>query len=128
MKKGYPIIIIFAVWCVISAIWYMFSVKGLPDNTALVKPSTTTLAIVEIIVMVTVAFLIGFWMSWVMRSGPIEEMTDEIRNSRYEIKELESTIDGHRIAAEAAAQKLMQAEQKAASALLASDLLNTQVA
>jgi predicted flap endonuclease-1-like 5' DNA nuclease len=128
MKKGYPILIIFAVWCVISAIWYMFSVKGLPDNTALVKPSTTTLAIVEIIVMVTIAFLIGFWMAWAIRSGPIEQMMDDLRNSRYEIKELESTIDASRIAADEAAQRLMHAEQKAASALLSSDLLNTQVA
>lgn len=128
MRKGYWIILVFGIWCVVSALWYMFSVKGLPDNTGLVKPATTTVAIIEIIVMITVAFFIGFSLAWLMRSEPMEVLTDELRNSRYEIRELENTITIHKETVETSVVKVRLAEDKAASALLSSDQMNTRLA
>ena len=128
MRKGYWIILVFTIWCVISAVWYMFSVKGLPDNTGLIKPAPTTLAIAEIVVMITVAFLLGFGLAWMMRTEPLELATDELRNSRYEIRELETTITIHRETLDTSEVKVRLAEDKAANALLSSDQLNTRVA
>lgn len=127
MRKGYWIILVFAAWCIISAVWYMFSVKGLPENTGLIKPSTTTVAIAEIIVMVTVAFLMGFAMAWMMRTEPLEQATDEVRNSKYEIRELEAQLAYHKEASDNADLKIQQAEERAANARLSSDQLNSQI-
>jgi predicted flap endonuclease-1-like 5' DNA nuclease len=127
MRKGYWILLVFAVWCVVSALWYMFSVKGLPDDTGLIKPSTTTIAIAEIIIMVTVAFLIGFGMAWTMRNGPFEEITDELRNSKYEIRELGSTVQTQRETIQDLERRAQQSEQKAANGQIASDQLAMRI-
>jgi predicted flap endonuclease-1-like 5' DNA nuclease len=127
MRKGYWILLVFAVWCVVSALWYMFSVKGLPDNTGLIKPTITSLAIAEIVVMITISFIIGFGMAWVNRSGLLEEATDELRNSKYEIRDLEAAIIAHKDAVGALERKAEQAEQKAANAQIASDHLAKRI-
>jgi predicted flap endonuclease-1-like 5' DNA nuclease len=127
MRKGYWILLVFTVWCVLSAIWYMFSVKGLPDNTGLINPSITTLAIAEIIVMITIGFLIGFGMAWTNRSGPLEEATDELRNSKYEIRELQSAIASQKETLETLERRAAHSDQKAANAQIASDQLAMRV-
>jgi predicted flap endonuclease-1-like 5' DNA nuclease len=121
MKKGYWIILVFAAWCIASAVWYIFSVKGLPSNTALVKPATTTVAIAEIIVMITVAFLLGFGLAWMMRSDTLEQARDEIVNSEYQVRELTGKISAQKQAAENAEKLLRIAEDKGAKAQLSSD-------
>jgi len=123
MKKGYWIILVFAIWCVVSAVWYMFSVKGLPTNTALIKPATTTVAIAEIIVMITVAFLMGFGLAWMMRSESLENAAEDIINSEYQIRELESRITVQKEATENAEKLVRLAEDKAVKARLSSDQL-----
>jgi predicted flap endonuclease-1-like 5' DNA nuclease len=127
MRKGYWILLVFAVWCIISALWYMFSIKGLPDNTGLIKPSTTTLAIAEIIIMITVSFLIGFLMAWTMRTGPMEELTDELRNSHYEIRELQAAVTSQKDTIRDLERRAQQAEQKAANVQIASDQLAIRI-
>lgn len=127
MKKGYWIILVFAFWCVVSALWYMFSVKGLPDNTGLIKPSTTTVAIAEIIVMITVSFLLGFSLAWMMRAEPLELATDELRNSRYEIRELERTITVTKESSINWEKLAREADEKATNVQLASDQLNARI-
>jgi predicted flap endonuclease-1-like 5' DNA nuclease len=127
MKKGYWIIFVFAIWCLVSALWYMFSVKGLPDNTGLIKPSTTSIAILEIIIMITVAFLLGFGLAWMMRSEPLELITDELRNSKYEIRELDRTITIQKETVTTWERNSQLAEEKAAKALSASNELNSKI-
>jgi len=127
MRKGYWIILVFAFWCVLSALWYMFSVKGLPDNTGLIKPSTTTVAIAEIVVMITVAFLLGFGLAWMMRSEPLELLTDELRLSKYEVRESETTITVYKESAGNWEKIAREAEEKAANAQSASDQLNSRI-
>jgi len=127
MRKGYWIIVVFAIWCAVSAIYYMFSVKGLPQDTGIIKPSITITAIVEIIVMITVACLLGFGLAWILRGEPIEIISDQLTTTKYVVRELErtitvvkeSTINWEKIAHEA--------EEKAAKALLSSDHLNTKL-
>ena len=127
MRKGYWIILVFAIWCVVSAVWYMFSIKGLPANTALIKPATTTIAITEIIVMITVAFLMGFGLAWMMRSEPLEEAIDEARNSEYQVRELEARIAVHKEAEENAEKLVRFAEEKAMKAQRASDQVASKI-
>lgn len=127
MKKGYWIVLVFAVWCIVSAVWYMFSVKGLPTNTALVKPATTTVAIAEIIVMITVAFLLGFGLAWMMRSETLEGAREEIANSEYLIREQEARIAVQKETIENTEKLVHLAEDKAVKARLSSDQAATKL-
>jgi predicted flap endonuclease-1-like 5' DNA nuclease len=106
----------------------MFSVKGLPDNTGLIKPTTTSLAIAEIILMITIAFLIGFWAAWAIRSQPLEEAIDEIQELKFEVKQAESTIVTHKEASDNWERRARQADEKAANVQLASDQLGLRIA
>ena len=65
MKKAYIILVFFGVWCLASALWYMFSVKGI--NSAQIDPSDSALAIAQILIMTLVSVLIGFGIAWYMR-------------------------------------------------------------
>jgi predicted flap endonuclease-1-like 5' DNA nuclease len=127
MRKGYWIIVVFVIWCIVSAVWYMFTIKGLPANTALIKPAPTTQAIIEIIVMITVAFLLGFGLAWMMRSQPLQEAIDEAQNSKYQIRELEARITVQKEAAENAEKLVQFAEDKAVKAQLASDHVASRI-
>lgn len=105
----------------------MFSVKGLPDNTGLIKPSTTTVAIAEIIVMITVAFLLGFALAWMMRSEPMELANEAIQNSKFEIRELETTITAQKESMINWEKIAQEADEKAVNARLASDELKSRI-
>ena len=69
MRAIYLFIALFLAWCVICARWYMFSVKGLSTDPVHFDPHETTLAIVEILFMVLVAFLLGFAIAWLLRES-----------------------------------------------------------
>ncbi|MEI9919327.1 MAG: hypothetical protein WDO14_11065 [Bacteroidota bacterium] len=127
MRKGYWLILVFVIWCIVSAVWYMFSIKGLPANTALIKPAPTTQAIIEIVIMITVSFLLGFGLAWFMRNDIIEEVTEELRDTRHEIHELEARISVHKEAADNAEKLVQFAEEKAAKAQRASDHVATRL-
>jgi predicted flap endonuclease-1-like 5' DNA nuclease len=105
----------------------MFSVKGLPDNTGLIKPSTTTVAIAEIIFMITIAFLMGFGLAWMMRSEPMEILTDQLRISKYETREMENTITVHKESSTNWEKIAKEAEEKATNAQLTNDQLALRI-
>ena len=67
MRAIYLFIVLFLAWCIICARWYMFSVKGLSTDPVHFDSQETTLAIVEILFMVLVAFLLGFAIAWLLR-------------------------------------------------------------
>lgn len=67
MRAIYLFILLFLVWCVICARWYMFSVKGLNIDPTEFNPHENTIAIVEILFMVLVGFLLGFAIAWLLR-------------------------------------------------------------
>lgn len=64
MKKAYLILALFGIWCLASALWYLFSVK---DINAEVNPTNSLIAIIEILVMVLISVLLGFAIAWYMR-------------------------------------------------------------
>ena len=127
MKKGYWIILVFAIWCVVSALWYMFSIKGLPQDTGLIAPAITSRAIIEIIVMITVACLLGFGLAWMMRSEPIEIIEGELNTTKYEIHELRRTITVHKESTVNWEKIAHEAEDKAARMLMSSNKLNNKL-
>jgi predicted flap endonuclease-1-like 5' DNA nuclease len=71
MKKAYLFVALFAIWCLASALWYMFSVKGLSTSTQQIDPSDSVLAIAEILIMTLVTVLIGFAIAWFMREDKL---------------------------------------------------------
>jgi hypothetical protein len=89
MRAIYLLIFIFLAWCVICARWYMFSVKGLNIDPTQFDPHENTVAIVEILFMVLVAFLLGFAIAWILRETILKEKYRQIRNLQSEKSSLE---------------------------------------
>lgn len=89
MRAIYLFIFIFLAWCVICARWYLFSVKGLNIDPAQFDPHENTVAIVEILLMVLVAFLLGFTIAWLLRETALKEKYKQIQNLQSEKSSLE---------------------------------------
>src|SRR6478609_3828794 len=88
MRAIYLFIVLFLAWCVICARWYMFSVKGLTTDPTHFDPHETTIAIVEILFMVLVAFLLGFTIAWLLRETAFKEkqaLIQELQSERVAI-------------------------------------------
>ncbi len=82
MKKTYWFLLLFGLWCVGSGYWYMFTMKGLRTDPRFFDPHVSTMAILEILVMVMVACLIGYAIGWGLRDEHIasmREMVDELK-------------------------------------------------
>ncbi|MBK5279399.1 MAG: hypothetical protein JJE09_11115 [Bacteroidia bacterium] len=73
MRAIYIFIVLFLTWCIICARWYIFSVKGLLLDPTHFNPHETTMAIVEILFMVLVAFLLGFAIAWLLRESSLKQ-------------------------------------------------------
>lgn len=73
MKRQYWFIIVFVIWCVASAWWYLFGVKGVKTDLQFFNPQATLISIIEILAMLLVACLIGFTIAWHMRTETLEE-------------------------------------------------------
>ncbi len=129
MKKGYWLVVLFAIWCVVCALWYMFSVKKLPNSAEIaIVPAPTIQAIVEILIMIAVAFFMGFGLAWLMRAETVEETVEQLRNSRLEIRELEHAVATQKENLEVLERKVALADERVSNATVASDLLNLKVA
>lgn len=92
MKAIYLFIVLFLAWCAISARWYMFSVKGLNTDPAHFNPHETTMAIVEILFMVLVAFLLGFAIAWLLRESAIATGNEDNRRLQTERTALSNNL------------------------------------
>ena len=88
MKLTYSLLGGFVLWCVIASQWYLFGVKGLLTDPAHFKPHETTMAIIEILVMLLVAVLIGFGIAWYLRQSSIDHSQTLISSLQTEKKEL----------------------------------------
>ncbi len=78
MKKAYLFLILFAIWCLASALWYMFSVKGVSDSSGQINPQESGLAIAEILIMTLVSVLLGFAIAWYMRDDNLNRKQNEV--------------------------------------------------
>jgi predicted flap endonuclease-1-like 5' DNA nuclease len=129
MKKGYWIILVFALWCVVCALWYMFSVKKLPNTAEIaIVPAPTIQAIIEILIMISVAFFMGFGLAWLMRSHPLEEATTQLRNTTFEIRELETTVTIQKESIGVWERQVAIADELASNATKATEQLNQKIA
>ncbi len=76
MKRVYWFLLLFVVWCIGCAIWYMFSVKGLSLDPNYFAPHPRLIAILEILIMVLVACLIGYGIGWMLREETVNTLKD----------------------------------------------------
>ena len=111
MRLGYIFVGVFVVWCIISSQWYLFGVKGLMVDPAHFKPHETTTAIMEILIMLLVAVLIGFGVAWFLRQSSIDNLHGEIYTILQERKELLKQQQEAKELAERIELKLTRAQQ-----------------
>jgi len=108
MRAIYLFIFIFLAWCVICARWYLFSVKGLNIDPTQFDPHENTIAIVEILFMVLVAFLLGFTIAWLLRETALKEKSKQIQNLQSEKSNLDGKSQEQKIVLEKNQNELIQ--------------------
>ena len=96
MKKAYLFIGLFAVWCLISALWYMFWVKGLSPNPENINPHEAVFAIAEILLIALISLLMGFAIAWYLRDDAIAFKQEQIDDLRLERNSIETDIQTSR--------------------------------
>jgi predicted flap endonuclease-1-like 5' DNA nuclease len=79
MKKQYWFVGLFGVWCLLSALWYILSVKGLNTESSSFSPQESLVAILEILVMMLVACLLGYGIAWWLREEVLERREQKIQ-------------------------------------------------
>jgi hypothetical protein len=92
MKKAYLFIGLFALWCLVSALWYMFWVKGLSPDPENINPHESALAIAEILLMALISLLLGFAIAWHLRADSIAIKQEQLDHIRIETKSIETDI------------------------------------
>lgn len=85
----YLSLVLFIVWCIACAIWYLFSVKSLSTDPATFNGASNTVAIIEILFMTLGAFLIGFLAAYYLQEEPIKKWRIAFFTEEHERKELE---------------------------------------
>jgi len=93
MKRAYWLLLLFGVWCAASAIWYMFAVKGIPAESRYFSPHPRLIAIIEILLMLLVACLIGYALEWALLERPMEALREAVEDLELEKKGL---VENHR--------------------------------
>lgn len=95
-RTVYLSIVLFGVWIVACAIWYIFSVKGLNTDPESFSAHGNTLAIAEILVMTLGAFLIGFLAAYYLQEEPLAKWRNAFfmeehqkREFHYQAKDLQ---------------------------------------
>lgn len=72
MKKQYWLIILLLAWCSASALWYMYGAKGVKTDPQFFSPQASLVSVIEIVMMLLVACLIGFAIAWAVRGEELE--------------------------------------------------------
>jgi predicted flap endonuclease-1-like 5' DNA nuclease len=93
MKKQFWFVGLFGVWCLLSALWYFLSVKGVKTNPENFSAQTALVAILEILVMLLVACLLGYAIAWWMRDEEIESQNEQMGNQQRENLSLAKTLN-----------------------------------
>lgn len=109
MKKAYLIITLFGVWCLASALWYMFSVKGI--NSAQIDPADSALAIAQILIMTLVSVLLGFGIAWYMREDHLNTKQNHVKALLSERNNIVRDLKAYRERAKKAEHTLARARQ-----------------
>lgn len=118
MKKSYWLILVFLLWCVGAALWYMFGVREITTDPARFNATRNLLAIAEIMVMILGAFFIGFGLAWTLRGETIQVAELKWQESESKIQQLEQELAGIRKHSEDYLRKLLQVEDTVNKALV----------
>jgi len=78
MKKHYWFIVLFGIWCLLSSLWYFLSVKGVQTDPPVFNPHDSLIAIIEILIMLLVACLLGYAVAWRLRSETVDAKEEEL--------------------------------------------------
>jgi predicted flap endonuclease-1-like 5' DNA nuclease/cell division protein FtsB len=78
MKRYYWYVVLFLVWCLASAWWYLYGVKGVKIDPQSFSPQASLTSIIEILTMLLIACLIGYAIAWDVRQVNINDQ-GEIR-------------------------------------------------
>ena len=96
MKKQFWFISFFGVWCLLSSLWYFLSVKGVIIDLKGFNPQVAWVAIIEILVMLLVACLLGYAIAWHYRSETIDDQNEKLDYQQAENKSLTHAIDEYK--------------------------------
>lgn len=94
MKKAYVLLAIFGIWCLASALWYLFSIKGI--NSSEINPQDSALAIAEILIMTLVSVLIGFGIAWYLREDLLNAKHNQVQALLRERSSIVKELQAHR--------------------------------
>jgi len=83
-KTVYLSIVLFIVWCVACAIWYIFSVKGLNTDPSTFSGHSNAIAIIEILFMTLGSFLIGFIAAYYLQEEPKSQWRNAFFNEEHQ--------------------------------------------
>ena len=78
MKRAFWLLLLFGLWCVACGYWYMFAVKGISQDPNFFNPHVRWVAILEILLMVLIACLIGYAIGWSLRNEPMAVLQDTV--------------------------------------------------
>ncbi len=95
MKRHYWLIILFVAWCLGSAWWYMDGVKGVKTAPQFFSPQASSISIIEILVMLLIACLIGYAIAWSVRGESIEEQVhirEKIQSDNSSLQQLNNDL------------------------------------
>src|SRR5258708_7034115 len=97
MKKQFLFIGLFGVWCLLSSLWYFLSVKGVITDPKSFNPQAALIAILEILLMLLVACLMGYAIAWYFRSETIDNQNEKLKILHTENNTLARTMDQFKI-------------------------------
>src|ERR1041385_5208933 len=88
MKRHYWFVILFVVWALASAWWYLDGVKGVKTDPQFFNPQASLISIIEILTMLLIACLIGYAIAWDVREGTVEDQMEVREKLQSENKAL----------------------------------------
>jgi predicted flap endonuclease-1-like 5' DNA nuclease len=131
MKKQFWFIVLFGVWCLLSSLWYLFSVKGVIIDPTGFNSQTVLVAIFEILVMMLGACLLGFAIAWYFRSETIDSQNEMIEAQQTDANSLAKAVDDYKNQIELWRQKhhhdLSAMKQKSSELISERDNLQRQI-
>lgn len=116
MRWVYLFIITFVLWVVISAMWYIWGVRGLTTEPATVNGHENALAVLEILLMLLGAFLIGYMVAYYHQEEPLSAFRNAHRKLDFESHQLmtdRQRLDSERIKLEQGIEALQKELVKA---------------
>jgi len=109
MRTVYLLILLFLVACIVGAEIYIYQIKSIGFLQA--PTISRALWIIELLVMLLVACLIGFAIAWQLREGMISKHQDEIFHLDHERNTLAAQADQIRLENQQARAQLAAAQE-----------------